>query len=312
MAFRTEDSGEQVVRPALALAALLAAGLAPGGAAPAAQGAAGAPPARPLVERTYMVERLVPSGYGGELTLVGAPRGDVRVAGWRGQTISISARVTVAAPSEQDLEKLASVVGMSVDEGGPIVAVQTTGPHDKATMKAAKNFPKALAKMPWRMDYTIRVPEYTSVQLGVVDGDVEVEGVYGAVAVTSIRGSVAIRNVGGFTKVTAGEGDVTLATADRTWRGSGTDIVAAHGDIALDAPPEFGAFLDAKAQGGVHFVGVRNTEEGTEMRGTIGRGGSRLLLSAPAGRVTIRLARPEEPEDGEAPAQVFEKPRPPA
>jgi hypothetical protein len=263
-----------------------------------------------LVERVVTVERIVAGGYGGELTLVGAPRGDVSVVGWRGQAISIAARISLAAPSEQDLDKLASIIGMVVDESGSVVAVHTAGPHDKQTLKAAKNFPKALTKLPWKMDYVVRVPEYTSVQIGVVDGNTEVEGITGAIAVTSLRGTVSVRNVGGFTKITAGDGKVTLATRDRTWRGAGTDIVTARGDIVLEAPADFGAVFEAHASNGIRFAGARISEEGTELRGALGRGGSRLVLAAPAGSIVVRLVAAEEVERP-APAQVFEPPRPP-
>jgi hypothetical protein len=276
-------------------------------------GAAGAPVRAQsgLVDRVITVERILASGYGGELTLVGAPHGDVSVVGWRGQAISLVARISISAPTQQDIDKLASIIGMVVDESGPVIAVETAGPHDKKTLKAAKNFPKALTKMPWRVDYTVRVPEYTSVQLGVVDGNAEVADVNGAVAITSLRGSVTVRNVGGFTKVTAGEGNVTLATVDRTWRGAGTDVVAAHGDIKLQAPAEFGALLDAKAANGIHFLGARVSDEGQEVRGTIGRGGSRLALVAHAGSITVHLVTRAETDDSREPAQVFERPKPP-
>jgi hypothetical protein len=277
--------------------------------APPGLAAQDAPPR--LVERVTTVERIVPAGYGGELTLVGGPRGDVRVTGWRGQVISLVARITIAAPTEQDIDKLAELVGMGVEEGGVAVAVNTTGPHDKATMKKAKRFPKALATMPYRVDYTVRVPEYTSVQLGVVDGDVEVAGVYGEVDITSVHGAVSVRNVGGFTKVTAVDGNVALATADRTWRGGGTDIATANGNISFEAPAEFGAELDAKARDGVWFEGARVGEEGKEVKGTLGRGGSRLRLAAPAGSITLRLAPMAESVDSSGKPRVFEPPRPP-
>jgi hypothetical protein len=245
------------------------------------------------------------------LTLVGAPRGDVSVVGWRGEAISVVARITISAPTESDITTLASIIGMVVDESGPVIAVQTTGPHDKETLKAVKNFPKALTKMPWRVDYTVRVPEYTSVQLGVIDGNAEVADVSGTVAITSLRGSVTIRNVAGFTKVAAGEGNVTLSTLDRAWRGAGTDVVAARGDISLRAPAEFGAVLDAKATNGIHFLGARVSEEGPSLQGTIGRGGSRMKLVAHAGSVTLNLVLRTETEHPHDPGQVFERPKPP-
>jgi hypothetical protein len=161
------------------------------------------------------------------------------------------------------------------------------------------------------MDYVVRVPQYTSVQLGVADGNAEVADVNGTVAITCLRGSVTVRNVEGFVKVTAGEGRVTLATADRAWRGAGVDVVAARGDIELQAPADFGAVIDAKAASGIRFAGARASEEGTELRGTVGRGGSRLLLAAPAGSITINLALPSGPASRPDPAQVFEKPRAP-
>jgi hypothetical protein len=47
------------------------------------------------------------------------------------------------------------------------------------------------------------------------------------------------------------------------------------------------------------------------LQGTIGRGGSRLLLAAPAGSITLHLVLRGETENTRDPAQVFERPKPP-
>jgi hypothetical protein len=231
---------------------------------------------RQLVRREATVVRDVPAGYGHGVLLTTGPRGNVRVAAWRERSIRIEAHLEVSAPSEAEVETLVGVIDSSIDPTPTRVEVSTRGPHDKQWMKRVKNFPKALLTMPWRVDYVVRVPEYTSVTLLVNDGETVVEGIAGIVSVTSARGPVRLANVSGSTRVSAAAGDVEVSTAERSWRG-GNLSVEASGALVVRLPQNFSAELDATAPGGITIGGEA---VGSKFHGKLGVGGGGLTLTS--------------------------------
>ncbi|HEV2834111.1 MAG TPA: hypothetical protein VGW58_02280, partial [Pyrinomonadaceae bacterium] len=96
--------------------------------------------------------------YGGTVTLVGAPRGAVTVEGWNRNEVELTADIELKAETEADLDQLAKVNGFVFDEDINHVSILTVGTHDRTFMKkSAKNFPKKLLNLPWKIDYRLRV-----------------------------------------------------------------------------------------------------------------------------------------------------------
>lgn len=239
---------------------------------------------RPLVRREATIVRDVPVGYGHGVLLATGPRGNVHVRGWRGRSVRVEARLEVSAPTEADLATLVGAIDVLIDALPTRVEVVTRGPHDKQWMKGLKDFPKPLLTMPWRVDYVVYVPEYTSVTLLVNDGETVVEGIAGIVSVTSARGPVRLAQVSGATKVDAAGGDVEVSTADRSWRG-GNLSVTASGALVVRLPRTFSAELDAAAPGGVTIAGEA---VGQKFHGLLGVGGGGVTLTS-ALRVEVVL-----------------------
>ena len=256
-------------------------------AATAARAQTGAPVQQALLKREATAVREIPAGYGHLLKLTTGPSGNVRVAAWRERFIRVEMRLELNAPTEADLDTLASVVDTVFDPASTSVDVTTKGPHDKAWMKDKKGFPKALATMPWRIDYVVHVPEYTSLTLLVHDGETGVEGVNGIVSIVSARGPVRLVNVAGPARVEAGGGDVEVSTRERSWRG-GNLSVTASGTLVLRAPKGFSADVDAAAPGGVILTGGQPSGQTPEYHGALGAGGAGVTLLS-ATRVEIVL-----------------------
>jgi len=185
--------------------------------------------------------------YGGTVTLIAAPRGSVTVEGWSRNEVEITANIELKGPTEADLDQLATVNTFVFDEDLNHLSVLTTGTHDRAFMKrSAKNFPKKLLNMPWKIDYRLRVPINTDLDVSAGHGDVKLSGVEGALRVSATESETALTLGGGTVSTTVAAGSVTLTVSARSWRGAGADIRIASGTINVDLPAGFSGDIDAE------------------------------------------------------------------
>lgn len=250
-----------------------------------------APAAPKLVQRSETIEREVPAGYGTVVTVTAGPHGGVQVSAWRERKVRVEARIELNAPTEADLALLAKVIGVSVEPNPTSIKVTTKGPHDKKWMKGVKDFPKQLLTMPWRIDYVVWVPEYTSLSVEVSDGETLVEGISGIISVANTHGDIRLTNISGATQVTASAGSLTIATRDRSWRG-GNFNGAASGDIVFTAPDRFSGLFDLAAPGGVTMILPDERKSlGPEFKDNVGAGGSSVTLVS-GGKIEVSFGSP--------------------
>jgi hypothetical protein len=184
--------------------------------------------------------------YGGTITLIGAPRGSVTVEGWPRNEVELVAEIELKAPTEADLDQLATVNSFVFDEDVNHLRVLTTGTHDRVFMKrAAKKFPKNLLNLPWKIDYRLRVPVNTDLEVTAGHGAVKVSSVEGAVRISATESDTALTLVGGTVSTTVAAGVITLSIPVRSWRGSGVEIRLAAGTINVELPAGFSGDIDA-------------------------------------------------------------------
>ena len=253
-----------------------------------------APP--PLVRTTTRNEtrRL---GYGGTLTIIGAPEGSITIEGWSRSEVEVRAEIQLRANTEQDLDRLAAVNGFVLDEDLNHLRVLTTGTYDRAFMKAkAKNFPKTLLGLPWKIDYRIRVPMSVDLDINAGRGPISLTGVEGNIRLSSPQSETKLEFSGGTLTTTIALGKVTLKVLGRSWHGVGADIKVAAGDIVLELPAGFSGDLDAEI---LRAGEIENTYQGLEARekpgitkqqvkGRMGSGGGFLRLTVGDGRIYIK------------------------
>src|ERR1041385_8715977 len=199
-----------------------------------------------LLTRTTRRQETHHFPYGGTVTLIAAPRGSVTVEGWTRNEVELTADIELQGPTEADLDQLAKVNSFVFDEDLNHISVLTTGTHDRAYMKrAAKNFAKKLLNMPWKIDYRLRVPINTDLEINAGHGAVKLSGVEGALRVSATESDTALTLTGGVVSTTVTAGSVNLTIPSRSWRGSGADIRIASGTINVDLPPGFSGDIDA-------------------------------------------------------------------
>src|SRR5215813_4307203 len=188
-----------------------------------------------LLTRTSTRHETRRFSYGGTVTLIAAPRGSVTVEGWNRNEVELTADIELKGPTEADLDQLATVNGFVFDEDLNHLSILTTGTHDREFMKrSAKNFPKKLLNMPWKIDYRLRVPVNTDLEVNAGHGAVKLSGVEGALRVSATESDTALTLSGGIVSATVTAGSITLAIPARSWRGGGADVRIVSGTINVD------------------------------------------------------------------------------
>lgn len=250
-----------------------------------------------LLKRTTTRRDTRRFAFGGTVTVIGAPRGAVTIEGWSRNEVALVADIELTAPTEADLDQLANVNGFVFDEDLNHLSVLTTGTHDRAYMKkVAKNFPKKLLNLPWKIDYKLRVPVNTDLEINAGYGPVKVTAVEGAMRISATESETALTLTGGLVSTTVTAGMVTLTIPARSWRGGGAEIRLATGVVNVDLPPGFNGDIDAEI---LRTGKIVNTHDGlvsrekpgiTErtVRARAGAGGAFFKFTVGDGMVNIR------------------------
>ena len=240
-----------------------------------------------LLTRTTTRHEVRRFGYGGTVTLVGAPQGSIIVEGWSRSEVEVSADVELHAESEDDLNQLATVNGFVFDEDTNHLSLLSTGTHDRIFMKrAAKDFPKRLLGLPWKIDYRLHVPASTDVEINAGRGPISLTGVEGAIQITATESETQLSLTGGVVSVTIAAGNIGLAIPARSWRGAGAEVRLVVGNVTLELPAGFNGDINADILRSGKIV---NTYEGLEARERPGLTEQKIRARAGAGGASLRL-----------------------
>lgn len=252
-----------------------------------------------LLKRTATRHETCRLNYGGTVTILGAPKGSVKVEGWPKNEVALIADIEWQAESEVDLNLLAPLNNFAFDDDGDHLRILSTGTHDRAFMKrAAKNFPKRLLNLPWKIDYRLRVPASTDIEIDAGHGPITLSGVEGALRINATEGEAALTLSGGAISVTIAAGNVNLSIPTRSWRGGGAEIRIATGVLNVELPSGFNGDFDAD----VLRVGkIVNSYEGLQarekpgitertIRARAGSGGAFFKFTVGDGVVNIKKA----------------------
>lgn len=254
-------------------------------------------PAGPLLKRTTTRHELRRFAYGGTFTVVGAPQGSIVIEGWSKSEVEITAEIELQAPAESDFDRLAAVNNFVFDEDTNHLRILTTGMHDKSFMRqVAKDFPKALLGLPWKIDYHIRVPTATDLEINAGNGAVTLSGVEGAITFSAPHTDASLTLIGGIFTATVAIGKVNVIIPNRSWRGSGVDIQVAAGELSVELPAGFSGDIDADIlrSGRImnSFPGLEPREKpgltDRSVRARAGAGGATLKFVVVDGTITIK------------------------
>lgn len=252
--------------------------------------------AKPLIKRTTTRREVRTFGYGGTLTVYGAPAGSVTIEAWPRSQVEIVAEIELQAESEKDLAVLAEVNGFQLDADLNHLRVLTLGTHDRKYLKrVAPKLPKHLVGLPWKVDYRVRVPVATDLEIYAGSGEVTINGTDGAVRLNAGDGGGSFQVAGGDFEATLGGGPVNVRVPARSWRGRGLTVRLATGEITVELPSGFSGDLNAEVLRAGRIENhhptlvVREGEQSTEriLRARGGAGGATLSFTVGDGVVRI-------------------------
>lgn len=257
----------------------------------------------PMLTRTSTRRETKRLGYGGTLTLLGAPEGSVTIESWQRPEIEIVAEIELRANTEEDLTQLARVNNYVINNDSPNnVTIATTGTHDRKYMKTVRDFPKRLLNASWKIDYHLKVPASVDLSVYAVRGAVKIEGIEGDVRVQASDGDMTLMLTGGALQATLTRGTILFRPTQRSWRGRGAELNLATGTMTVELPANF----NAEIAGSVLRTGaVENSyAEATEtnlvdaandrrsVRGRFGAGGAAFIFNVGDG--TLRIDKLKE------------------
>ncbi len=254
------------------------------------------PESAPLMKRTKFKSEIIEFGAGGTISIVGAPIGSIQVEGWNRNEVEISAEIEVIADNQADLLRLAEVCGFAVEDGLGHIRIPSVGTHDKKYLKKVDaKFPKRLRGAPFRVDYKIKVPNFSDLEIDGGRGDLILSMVEGTMRIKYLESNAKLNLIGGTVQATIGSGTVDVTVATRSWRGRFAEIQVARGNLNVWLPQNLNANLTAKVlrTGAIDnsykmLKPVRRTSfTDSAITATAGNGGAQLSFTVGDGTLRI-------------------------
>lgn len=251
----------------------------------------------PLLTRTITRHESAKLLFGGTLTVSGAPAGSITIEGWNRSELEVDASIELQAPTAADLDLLASVNTFIIDADVNHMRILTGGTHDRAFMKKTfKNFPKALIGLPWKIDYHIKVPLLTDLDIDAGSGPISLSGVEGALHLNALNSDANLSLTGGLVSVLVQTGTVNLRIPARGWHGLGAEFKVAAGKLNVELMPGFSADLNAVVLrfGSIAVTALdvkpreRDSISARSMRARSGSGGATLEFTVGDGTIEIK------------------------
>jgi hypothetical protein len=253
--------------------------------------------APPALTRTTTRRETRRFAFGNTLTIVGAPVGSITVEAWQRAEIEITADVELHADTEEDLALLAGVNTFLLDAEGTHFRLLTTGTHDSKFMRKAKNFPKRLLAMPWRIDYHVRVPAVVDLDVSAGSGALSFDGFEGSLQLRGGECDATFNLAGGDVTATLLGGTALFRVPASSWRGHGATVKVVRGTLTVALPANFNADIDATVLRAGDITGKhdsfapRDDSELTPRSWRVRAGGGGASLSFEVGDGAIRFAQ---------------------
>ena len=165
-----------------------------------------------------------------------------------------------------------------------------------------KNFPTALLGMPWKVDFHLKVPELTDLEIDSGVGPIKICGVEGAMRLNALQSDADLTLTGGLVRGIIQRGAVNIRIPARGWHGLGLNLQLAGGTLDVSLLPGFSGDIDATIlrQGEIKnsYAGL-SPRDGTKpnpklLEGRAGVGGATLAFTVGDGKIEIKQVSSEQ------------------
>jgi hypothetical protein len=198
------------------------------------------------------------------LEVDGGQNGSIRVQGWDGDGVKVTARLQANAESDADAQALLKDIRISSDGR----RISADGPSERRSRSG------------WSVSYVMMVPRRLDLTLEANNGSLGVDGVTGKLDLGTTNGSVSLTDVGGDVHARTQNGSLNVQLAGKSWDGEGLDAVTQNGSVRIAIPDAYAATLET---GTVN--GRINTDFPITVQGRISR---QLSVPLNGGGRTIR------------------------
>jgi len=173
----------------------------------------------------------------------------------------------------------------------------TTGTHDKKFMRqVARNFPKTLFGLPWKIDFHLKVPALTDLEIDSGTGPIKLSGVEGATRLTAYQSDAQLSLTGGYFSGIIQRGAVKITIPARSWHGLGATLQLAGGTLDVALATGFSGDIDANV---LRLGEIKNSYPGLDPRegggitprlvqARAGAGGAKVSFTVGDGTIQIK------------------------
>jgi hypothetical protein len=203
---------------------------------------------------------------GHSIEVDGRTNGGIRVIGWDGSDVKVTARLQGNGRSDGDARDLLQDVRITVDGN----RLSADGPRRGRDWDEGG----------WSVSYVIMVPRHFDLRLDANNGGLDVAGVSGTMDLRTTNGSVTLTEVNGDVRARTQNGSVNVELAGSRWDGAGLEAETQNGAVRMGIPARYAATIET---GTVN--GRVNTDFPVTVRGRISR---QLSLPLNGGGTTLR------------------------
>ena len=213
-----------------------------------------------------------PSGRA--LSIDGERNGGIRVFGWDGDSVRVTARMQAEGRSDSDARDRLSRVrvvadGRSVRAEGPSMDGDHAG---------------------WSVSYFVYVPRRFDLDLEAHNGGLSVDGVTGRLDLQTHNGGLMLSSVGGDVRARTQNGSLSVQLSGSRWDGTGLEAETRNGSVRLAVPEQYSAQLETGTVNGSIRTDIPVTLSGRISRTLsipLGGGGRTIRAMTTNGSVTI-------------------------
>ena len=219
-----------------------------------------------------IVERTIQPG--GQIRVDAHPNGGVAVLGWDRNEISLRAKITAHARTEEAAESL----GKQVRINGSGTNISAYGPESRR-------------REWWSVSFELRVPKNSDLWVRTENGGIDVAEVRGSIDLETVNGGLDLRSLAGDVRAETTNGGVSVELNGKQWDGRGLTVRTTNGGVDLAVPPDYSASLETgTVNGGLDIdfpvrVQGRITKRITTQ---LGGGGPPIRVTTTNGGVTVR------------------------
>ena len=201
---------------------------------------------------------------GRALEIDGRENGGIKVRGWSGDSVRVTARIQASDDDDAGAESLLKEIRFTTD-GRRVRAEGPSGGWHRRN---------------WSVSYMVWVPRNFDLTLEANNGGLGVSGVRGKLDLRTTNGGVSLDDVGGDVHARTQNGGLNVSLVGSQWEGTGLDAETQNGGVRVSIPEKYAATLET---GTVN--GSMQTDFPITVQGRISR---RLTLPLNGGGKTIR------------------------